>query len=170
MRERRCRPSPAPSRGRPARASAGERKTPRRFAWSVWSRERVSAECGVSLVERLVSGPRRADVRSSGGRLKGGPRGRVERVADGRVVGVGFEASAARHLGDVFGCERHGTAASLAVQTGAHVKAVHRMLGHASAAMTLDAYPDLFDDDLDDIAKALDSARSMQLLRDREVR
>jgi integrase len=34
-------------------------------------------------------------------------------------------------------CLRH-IAASLAVQTGAIVKAVQRMLGHASAAMTLD--------------------------------
>lgn len=53
---------------------------------------------------------------------------------------------------------RH-TAASLAVQAGAHVKAVQRMLGHASAAMTLDVYADLFDDDLDAVATALDQAK-----------
>lgn len=53
---------------------------------------------------------------------------------------------------------RH-TAASLAVQAGAHVKAVQRMLGHASAAMTLDVYADLFDDDLDAVADALDQAK-----------
>jgi integrase len=52
---------------------------------------------------------------------------------------------------------RH-TAASLAVSAGANVKAVQRMLGHASAAMTLDVYADLFDDDLDAVAEALDSA------------
>ncbi|PPF39935.1 site-specific integrase [Pseudoclavibacter sp. AY1H1] len=57
---------------------------------------------------------------------------------------------------------RH-TAASLAVQSGAHVKAVQRMLGHASAAMTLDTYADLFEDDLDDVATALDKARSTAL-------
>jgi integrase len=50
---------------------------------------------------------------------------------------------------------RH-TAASLAVSAGANVKSVQRMLGHASAAMTLDVYADLFDDDLDDVANALD--------------
>lgn len=50
---------------------------------------------------------------------------------------------------------RH-TAASLAVSTGANVKAVQRMLGHASAAMTLDTYSDLFDDDLDAVARRLD--------------
>ncbi len=36
---------------------------------------------------------------------------------------------------------RH-TAASLAVSAGANVKAVQRMLGHTSAAMTLDRYAD----------------------------
>ena len=54
---------------------------------------------------------------------------------------------------------RH-TAASLAVSAGANVKAVQRMLGHASAAMTLDLYADLFDDDLDAVAVALDAARA----------
>jgi integrase len=49
---------------------------------------------------------------------------------------------------------RH-TAASLAVSAGANVKSVQRMLGHASAAMTLDVYADLFDDDLDAVAIAL---------------
>lgn len=53
---------------------------------------------------------------------------------------------------------RH-TAASLAVSAGANVKAVQRMLGHASAAMTLDVYADLFDDDLEAVAVALDKAR-----------
>lgn len=50
---------------------------------------------------------------------------------------------------------RH-TAASLAVSAGANVKAVQRMLGHASASMTLDVYSDLFDDDLDAVAERLD--------------
>jgi integrase len=53
---------------------------------------------------------------------------------------------------------RH-TAASLAISSGANVKAVQRMLGHASAAMTLDVYSDLFDDDLEAVAAALDRAR-----------
>lgn len=54
---------------------------------------------------------------------------------------------------------RH-TAASLAVQAGANVKAVQRMLGHASAAMTLDVYAGLFGDDLDAVADRLDKAAS----------
>jgi integrase len=49
---------------------------------------------------------------------------------------------------------RH-TAASLAISAGANVKVVQRMLGHASAAMTLDVYADLFDDDFTAIADKL---------------
>ena len=41
--------------------------------------------------------------------------------------------------------EMRHTAASLAISAGANVKAVQRMLGHASAAVTLDVYSDLFD-------------------------
>lgn len=58
---------------------------------------------------------------------------------------------------------RH-TAASLAVSAGANVKAVQRMLGHKSAAMTLDIYADLFDDDLESVAEALDQARSAAIV------
>lgn len=56
---------------------------------------------------------------------------------------------------------RH-TAASLAVAAGANVKALQRMLGHASAAMTLDTYADLFDDDLDAVADRLEAAAREQ--------
>lgn len=47
------------------------------------------------------------------------------------------------------------TAASLAVSAGANVKALQRMLGHKSAAMTLDTYADLFEDDLTAVADRL---------------
>lgn len=57
---------------------------------------------------------------------------------------------------------RH-TAASRAISAGANVKAVQRMLGHASASMTLDTYADLFDDDLDKVSGALDEARSRSI-------
>ena len=43
------------------------------------------------------------------------------------------------------------------------VKAVQRMLGHASAAMTLDTYADLFDDDLDAVSTALSEARTRSI-------
>lgn len=57
---------------------------------------------------------------------------------------------------------RH-TAASLAISSGANVKAVQRMLGHASAAMTLDTYADLFDDDLDSVSTHLDELRAARV-------
>lgn len=53
---------------------------------------------------------------------------------------------------------RH-TAASLSISAGANVKAVQKMLGHASATMTLDTYADLFEDDLNSVADALDRDR-----------
>lgn len=51
---------------------------------------------------------------------------------------------------------RH-TAASLAISQGADVKVVQRMLGHATAAMTLDLYAGLFDHRLDEVAAVLDA-------------
>ena len=57
---------------------------------------------------------------------------------------------------------RH-TAASPAISAGANVKSVQAMLGHASATMTLDTYADLFPDDLDAVAVALDAAASQQV-------
>lgn len=59
---------------------------------------------------------------------------------------------------------RH-TAASLAVQSGASVKSVQRMLGHASAALTLDVYAGLFDQDLDDVAGRMNAL----IVKDREL-
>jgi integrase len=79
-------------------------------------------------------------------------RNRVFRRAgfDRAATAVGLEGLVPHEL-------RH-TAASLAVSSGANVKAVQRMLGHASAAMTLDTYADLFDEDLDAVAERLDLA------------
>ena len=54
--------------------------------------------------------------------------------------------------------EMRHTAASSAISAGANVKAVQRMLAHASAAVTLDVYSDLFDNDLDAVSAALDAA------------
>jgi hypothetical protein len=50
------------------------------------------------------------------------------------------------------------TAVSLAVDAGAHVLAVLKIPGHASAAMTLDTYSDLFDGTLDLVEDRLDEA------------
>jgi integrase len=57
---------------------------------------------------------------------------------------------------------RH-TAACLAISVGANVKVVQQMLGHASAAMTLDVYSDLFADDLAAVADAHDEKRAQNV-------
>lgn len=49
---------------------------------------------------------------------------------------------------------RH-TAASLMVQSGAHVKLVQHQLGHASASLTMDTYADLFPEDLGTLRAAM---------------
>ncbi len=49
-----------------------------------------------------------------------------------------------------FGTLRHPS-----LSAGANAKAVQKMLGHASAAMTLEVYADLFDDDLDAVGGGL---------------
>ena len=49
------------------------------------------------------------------------------------------------------------TAASLAISAGASIKAIQRMLGHASASMTLDVYASLFEEDLEELADRLDA-------------
>jgi integrase len=49
------------------------------------------------------------------------------------------------------------TAAALMISAGASIKAVQRALGHASAAMTLDIYGGLFEDDLEDLADRLEA-------------
>ncbi|WP_159077999.1 MULTISPECIES: site-specific integrase [unclassified Dietzia] len=57
---------------------------------------------------------------------------------------------------------RH-SAASMAIQAGANIKAVQRMLGHATATLTLDRYGHLFDDDLDHLAANLGESRAYSL-------
>lgn len=45
--------------------------------------------------------------------------------------------------------------------------AVQKMLGHASAAMTLDTYADLFDNDLDTVAKNMDKLWAREIAKSR---
>jgi site-specific recombinase XerD len=75
------------------------------------------------------------------------------------------KATRAADLAPLSPQELRHTAASLAVAAGANVKAVQRMLGHASAAMTLDTYSGRFEDDLDAVADRLDEAASRALAR-----
>jgi len=87
------------------------------------------------------------------------PMGAVLRNRNARALWFDSAATAIDQQGLTPHELRH-TAASLAVSAGANVKAVQRMLGHASAAMTLDTYADLFEDDLNEVADRLDSVRT----------
>ncbi len=49
------------------------------------------------------------------------------------------------------------------MSAGANVKAVQRMLGHASAAVTLGVYSGPFDDDQDAVADRMDEAFTRNL-------
>ena len=102
--------------------------------------------------------------RRSGFILRPKPKGRSEGGTGGSWWALAKEASGVPEQMRIHDM-RH-TAASLAVQSGAHVKVLQHMLGHASAAMTLDTYSDLFDDDLDQVSEALDAHRSQQLRMD----
>lgn len=87
------------------------------------------------------------------------PRGGVLRIRNFRRAG--FEpAVAAAGLGPLTPHALRHTAASLAIAAGANVKVVQTMLGHKSATMTLDLYGHLFEDQLDEVADAMDSARA----------
>ncbi len=71
---------------------------------------------------------------------------------DRAAAAVGLEGLVPHEL-------RH-TAASLAIASGASIKGVQSMLGHASAAMTLDRYGHLFGDELDAVADRMAAARA----------
>jgi len=85
------------------------------------------------------------------------PRGEVLRVQNFRRRGFDGAATAVGLPGLVPHELRH-TAASLAISSGASVKAVQAMLGHASATLTLDRYGHLFPDELDAVADRLHDA------------
>jgi integrase len=75
------------------------------------------------------------------------PIGEYRRVFDKACEAVGIAGLVPHGL-------RH-TTASLAISAGANVKAVPRLLGHATAAVTLDRYGHLLSDDLAGVADAL---------------
>lgn len=86
------------------------------------------------------------------------PTGAVLRVGNFRQRTFDAAAAAADLPGLTIHELRH-TAASLAITSGASVKAVQAMLGHASATLTLDRYGHLFPDELDSLAERMHSAR-----------
>ncbi|BBX00809.1 site-specific integrase [Mycolicibacterium moriokaense] len=83
---------------------------------------------------------------------KGGflPLGEYRWAFDNACKAVGIDGLVPHGL-------RH-TTASLAISAGANVKVVQRLLGHATAAMTLDRYGHLLSDDLSGVADVLGKA------------
>ncbi|MGP9781831.1 tyrosine-type recombinase/integrase [Glutamicibacter sp. AOP12-B1-11] len=126
----------------------------------------VTSFLAVMLAE-LVKGRRPDDFLFTTARgLQIRPNNFKRRDFDNAVAAVNANAAKLRARGDKTGVTlpaglwvhdlRH-TAASWLVQSGASVKAVQRMLGHATASITLDTYAGLFDQDLDDVASRLET-------------
>jgi integrase len=104
----------------------------------------ILAELAIAIEGRSANAPVFVG-RKSGGVLRN--RSFRRGFLDAAAVGVGLAGLTPHEL-------RH-TCASLAVSAGANIKALQRMLGHSSAKETLDTYADLFDEDLDSVAVAL---------------
>ena len=65
-----------------------------------------------------------------------------------------FDPAATRaDLGGLTPHDLRHTCASLAIRSRASIKTVQRLLGHATATMTLDRYGHLYPDDLDSMAQ-----------------
>lgn len=74
-------------------------------------------------------------------------------LRDGEVASTGDARTP--HFPSISPQDLRHTCASLAISAGANVKVIQRMLGHATASMTLDQYGHLMSDDLSAVAEAL---------------
>ena len=144
------------------RAVIAESVTPVQGKGMVWSTPKSHQWREVSLpaflvvdLARLIDG-KADDELVFGGIRNGAPL----RVSTFRTA---FTAAAITiGIPDLHPHELRHTAASLAIASGADVKVVQKMLGHASATMTLDTYGHLFDDRLDEVADAMTKARDAE--------
>lgn len=109
-----------------------------------------------------------ADGRGRGEWLLQMPDGRGWTLPRWRTVWDG--ATEAAGLDDLDTYELRHTAASLAIHSGANVKTVQRMLGHRSAAMTLDIYGHLWDEELDALPVQMDAHMRAERARFEERR
>ena len=93
-----------------------------------------------------------------------GEKGAVLRVSTFRPRIFAPAVARCRSVDDMFPTitphDLRHTAVSLAISAGANIKAIQQMVGHKSAALTLDTYAGLFGDDLDGVSAALDRAAS----------
>ncbi|MBT1171012.1 site-specific integrase [Bifidobacterium sp. SO4] len=108
-----------------------------------------------SLMPRLGELVRECD---DGGYLFRAPRGGANNTQNWRVR-TWFPALRAAGMDEIPGLVIHSlrhTYASIAIKSGADVKTVQKVMGHASAAETLDTYADLWPDRTGDVAAAVD--------------
>ena len=146
------------------RATVAESVTPVHGRGMVWGTPKAHESREVPIpkfllqdLARHVAGRSPEDLVFPGGRSGGPLRAAVFRRG-------GFDAAAAAiRMPDLHPHELRHTAASLAIAAGADVKVVQQMLGHASAAMTLDVYGHLFGDRLDTVAEAMDALRTASI-------
>jgi integrase len=112
----------------------------------------------VPIPERLMPALKaRLDARPPGAPAIASPRG-SRRSLENWKRAVGWRKSAAAIERDKLRVHdlRH-TYASLSRRAGADLRLLQKAMGHASITVTAHTYADLFDDELDDIATALDS-------------
>jgi len=93
-------------------------------------------------------------------RLSGVPAGLLFPGADGYLKNHEFRkvfdpAATKAGVGGLSPQELRHTCASLAIRSRANIKTVQKLLGHATATMTLDNYGHLYEDDLDEVAQQL---------------
>lgn len=81
---------------------------------------------------------------------------RTKKLREREIADTG--QSATREFPRITPHNLRDTFASLAISHGANVKVLQKLLGHASAAMTLDIYADFFPEDIDAVAQALSAA------------
>jgi integrase len=122
------------------------------------SRDAFYPEFLSEAVAAQTAGKRKADFLFTA--AQGGPlrlddwRGRVFYTATAKITAEREADAEKRNLGPaepfpaVTPHDLRHTAASLAVQAGANIKVLQRILGHESASLTLDRYAGLFNDDL----------------------
>jgi hypothetical protein len=145
------------------------RRTPSSSAWTIRRGRAKVARHARSRCRRSCSMSCRGSARArhpaswcSRDRAAGTCRGRSQRAGGSPRLSSGQAYKRSPDL-------RH-TCASLAVSAGVNVLALQRMLGHISAAITLDTYSDLFDDDLDAVAVTLHTAGTRRSLLFRRQR
>src|SRR5262249_33981680 len=112
----------------------------------------------VPIPERLMAlFKARLDARPRGAPAIGSPKGSRLRLENWKravnwrksVIEIGRPDLRVHDLRDTY--------ASLSRRTGADLRLLQKAMGHASITVTAHTYADLFDDELDDIATAVDS-------------